>query len=208
MKRIPHWKAMLGASLLLLAPLQLSHACSFDAGFDSSLGIAHPRAIELALAVQKSVADGVLPRSALEPVQANSAGLWRARAGIQSLHKQLSRASVNAPDVPNFSVLFAESGLWTRFARDDAGYASEFHAAPSSSAEIIVITDETVLREILVGKLSVHNALVQGLILIEAHANKVQAVKDLLTESFEPMATQNSAAVQLDARTPWPSSPR
>jgi hypothetical protein len=187
------------ALVFLGAPLS-ARSCGFDGVFEGSLGVPHPRSIEIALAVRRAVAQGQLPQSALDPVVPDAAGLWRAKNHLDALRRRLAAAAGRLPTP--LAVLLAEAGLWTRLMPTAGGFASVFHATGAQTGDTAVITDEAVIAAILDGSLSVRHAFDAGLIVIDTPPPAEAHIRDLIGAVFdtgEPHAT----AADLSGRTPW-----
>jgi hypothetical protein len=179
-------------------------ACAFDGIFDDSFGVPHPRSIEVAVAVRRAVKDGMLPPSALEPIVPGIAGLWRATGRLHALKGRLSSIVASFP-VVSIAVLLIDSGLWTRFTRVSAGYSSQIHAPSAASGDIVVVSDEAAIAELLAGRLSARSAIDRGLIVVDALPAAQERVRDLLIAAFEARSPLGASADSVSRRTPWRS---
>jgi len=187
----------------------LVQACGFDGVFEGNFGVPHPKSIEIAVAMRRAVAEGMLPPSALEPIVPGPTGLWRATGHLHALERRLSAValSVSFP-VASMALLFIDSGLWTRFTRVAGGYASQIHAFAAGSEEIAVVSDEAIIAGILDGRLSARSAIDRGLIVVDAPPAEQERVRDLLTAAFEARLPLEASTDLVSRRTPWGNSGR
>jgi len=198
--------ALVALFALYCPPIPLQ-ACGFDGAFDGSFGAPHPRSIEVAVAVRRAVEERMLPPSALEPIVPGATGLWRATTRLHALERRLSAIAASASfPVATMAVLFIDSGLWTRFTRVAAGYASQVHVPTAGSEEIAVVTDEAVIAGILDGLISPRSAFDWGLIIVDAPPLKRERVRDLLIAAFEARLPLEASTGLVSRRTPWRNS--
>jgi hypothetical protein len=179
-------------------------SCGFDGVFDGSLGVPHPRSIEVAVSVRRAAQRGLLPPSALSPIAPGAAGLWRATRHLNAVAYRLSTMrDGRARPVESFAMLFGDSALWTRFAKPGGRWSSRIHGPPAGSDETAVITDEAVVAEILDGKLSVETAFANGLIVVDGPAPAESQMRDLLVAALDTAPSSATSADLLVTRTPW-----
>jgi hypothetical protein len=178
----------------------LARACAFDGIFDGGLGTIHPRAIEIALAVRAAVADGVLPQSALAPLAAGEAGLWRAAETLKRLGHRLSGVRSTAPTLPDIALLCSDASLWTRYVATAQSFDTLVHVSGAMPKDALVITDLAVLIALVDGRLPLGSAVQRGLLLIDAHGSEADAIERLLAAACDEPAP---AGLDLATRTPW-----
>jgi hypothetical protein len=194
-------KAVFAAPLLLSlcgAATPLALACGFHGGLDESFSAMHPRSLGVAFAIRDAVEGRAIQRSVLEPVSPGGRGYWRAVGRLNTLTALLS-ASANHPSstVParTISVLFIDSGLWSRIAIDPGGLQLEVHTKGAQPGDIVIVTSESVLAEVLAQRLSADAALSREVIAIDVPGPDAEKARAFLVEA-------------LDRRPPLTSLPR
>jgi hypothetical protein len=181
-------------------PSDLARACAFDGVFDGGFGTIHPKAIEIALAVRAAVADGMLPQSALAPLGAREAGLWRAAETLKRLGHRLSGVRTTALTPPDIALLCSEASLWTRYVARPQSFDTLVHVSGAMPSDAVVITDLAVLTAVVDGRLPVRVAVRRSLLIIDAHRTEADAVERLLAAACDEPAP---ASLDLANRTPW-----
>lgn len=137
---------------LLLALAAPASACGFHATLDGGSWVPlHPRSIDVALAVREAGDRKLVDPALLDATAAGPLGYLRATARLRQFGVSLHRPT---------SVLFVESGLWTRFEKG----VPQFHAAGAQAGDAIIVTSEAVVAEILAGRMSVDSAAERGLL--------------------------------------------
>lgn len=159
-------------------------ACGYD-GRPQDIKAAHPQSMSVALAIHQSYQDGVLKRPA--PLLGGF-GLRRAQHHLTRLAEALPETS----DMPAFTLLLVEPGLWSRY-----GEQLQVHITPEAG-EITVITGEGPLLALSKGTLNFNQALEQGLIRVEGEEQARQRVIQGLRVAAPLMANPGqSGAVAL-----------
>ncbi|MGI3131102.1 hypothetical protein ACRSLK_12010 [Halopseudomonas pachastrellae] len=128
-------------------------ACSYD-GRPQDLKAAHPQSMSVALAIHQSYQDGIVSRPA--PLMGGF-GMRRAQHHLSRLAEAIPATN----DVPAFTLLLVEPGLWSRY-----GEQLEMHISPDSG-EVAVITGEGPLLAMSKGALDFDQALERGLLRVE-----------------------------------------
>jgi hypothetical protein len=178
----------------------LTRACGFDGIFDAGFGTIHPRAIEVALAVRRAVADGLLPQSALAPLTPGEAGLWHATEMLRHLGRRLSTGRATGLQSPDVALLCADASLWARYVANARSFDTLVHVDKPAPLDAIVITDLAVVAALTQGRLPAQTAITRGVLLIEASEQDVGAVTALLAVACHEPA---SAAMDVSSKTPW-----
>jgi hypothetical protein len=141
------------------------HICAVNAcGYDSpmvDLVVAHPRSIEVALAVRDAYDHGEL--QALAPVPP-VLGLVRANGMLQSFRPLVN--AVAGPPNTSVAVLLVEEGLWTRYSMTPAGMATELHVEGPLSGEPVIVTSASALHALLDGTLTPTRATELGVLIV------------------------------------------
>ena len=144
-------RAVLLASLWFVGGTAM--ACAYD-GRPQDIKAAHPQSMSVALAIHQSYQDGILNRPA--PL-IGGFGMRRAQHHLSRLAEAIPATN----DVPAFTLLLVEPGLWSRY-----GEQLEMHISPDSG-EVAVITGEGPLLALSKGALDFDQALERGLIRVE-----------------------------------------
>lgn len=127
-------------------------ACGYHATLDGSSWVPlHPRSLDVAMAVREAGDRKIVDPALLDAKAAGPLGYVRATIRLRQFGLNLERPT---------SVLFVESGLWTRFERG----MPEFHAAGAQEGDAIIVTSEAVVAEILAGRMSMDSAAERGLL--------------------------------------------
>jgi hypothetical protein len=162
------------AALLLLfcgAAVPPTLACGFHGGLDGSFSAMHPRSLGVAFAIRDAIEGQVIPNSVHEPI------LPGAPAGADQ--------STAAP-APAISVLFIDSGLWSRIESGPGGLRLEAHTNGAQPGDMVIVTSEAVLAEVLAQRFSIEAALSRAVITIDGEGAGVQSVRALLIKGLNP----------------------
>lgn len=146
--------------VLLLASGGPASACGFHAALDSaSLVPLHPKSLGVAMAVRDAGDRKLVDPALLDAKAAGPLGYLRATARLRQFGVNLEGPT---------SVLFVESGLWTRFEKG----VPQFHVAGAQEGDTIIVTSEAVVAEILAGRMSIDGAAERGLLVSELKASR------------------------------------
>jgi hypothetical protein len=148
-------------------------ACVFDAAIGNPFELAHPRSLEVAMAVYGATQDGRLDPASVGPALDGAAGLQRALWRLQRLGMLLGDA---APGEPAIALVLVDSGLWVRLLPTPLGAAVQSHVAGPAAGDVVAVSSEWVVAHLLSGRLSGQDALAQGLLLLEGDAAGLQRV--------------------------------
>jgi hypothetical protein len=129
-------------------------ACGFHGVMGDDLTAMHPRSLDVAFAVRDAADRKLVDPALLEP-QPGPLAYVRATARARDFGLRLGEAPT--------ALLFVESGLWTRFVKG----VPEFHVAGALPGDVVVVTSEAVVAEIVAGRMSAGKAGEQGLLVIE-----------------------------------------
>lgn len=144
-------------SFVLAGHAATGAACGLH-GTMPDLAVAHPRSIDVALAVHDATErDGLKPLAALPPGLA----FLRARRTLISFEPQVADFAGRAGGP--VAVLLVESGLWTRYTFAAGRAIALPHVAGPMPGEHVIVTSETVLAAILDGTLEPARARQLGL---------------------------------------------
>jgi hypothetical protein len=148
----------------------------------------------VAFAIRDAVDTELIPRAALEPVLAGSRGYWQAVGRLNTVTHLLSAAGIKSGAGPTraITVLFIDSALWSRIETGPDGLRVEPHVQGAQPGDVVVVTSEAVLAEVLAERLSVEVALASALIMIDGEDVSVQPVRDLLVRGLGKVSLATS----------------
>jgi len=135
-------------------------ACGYHAVM-SDLVAAHPRSIEVALAVRDA-----LDRGELRELPALPSALGYLRASRLLRDFQPLASSVAGQPARSVAVLLVESGLWARYTASADGVSTEIHAAGPREGDRVIITSEAVLHALVDDGLDAVRAANSGVLLL------------------------------------------
>jgi len=142
-------------------------ACGYD-GLMADLAVAHPRSIEVALAVRDAFDHKEL--RALAPVP-SALGLVRANGMLQNFRPLVaSIAGSSNSSATSIAVLLIEAGLWTRYSITATSVVVELHVSGPQEGEPVVVTSEAALRALLDGALTPARAGELGVLIVDRPA--------------------------------------
>jgi hypothetical protein len=162
------WTASTAALLaLLLAPPAL--ACGYEdpnslAMRRGALNLAFPKALYVQGALTMAHLNGTIPvERKLPPGKDLFGGAFRRAAQmLRRYGEELPDHSYDA-DGFAFSLVLIEPMLWTRFAFDDGQVRTEVHVDGPQRSELVVVSAEAALREIVARRLTMSAAEAAGL---------------------------------------------
>jgi hypothetical protein len=136
----------------------------------------YPDSFSVAVALRSAADSGVIDAAALEAPSKRHALYIDAVRRLQELGKTLA-ASPAAADLPaSFSLGYVESQLWSRYSQSDGKIRADIHTDGPAEGEAVVLTGEPVVTELLAGRLSVEQALADGMILIDGNESDKTAI--------------------------------
>jgi hypothetical protein len=157
-------------------------ACGFEDPNSASvargtLNFVYPKALYVTSAVWRAQLDGVIPRS--EP-SAESKSLVAGRSKYDtavtqmgSLRDKLSLAIEDRP-VAAFSIVLLGPVLWTRFVPEGSALTMTPHVFGSTNSDVVIVTDEPVIRALVDGQVTAQAARDLGLIRFYGEPDRVQ----------------------------------
>ena len=180
--------AFTAATLCLLvgASAPPARACAFDGGasaglFDGGFEALYPKSSTVYFAIVDAVDQGILEKSAFQPVTPGPSGYWQAVGHINSIGRRLSAAAAGCSQPEQaISLVFIESNLWTRFEPGPQGFGMTAHTPGAREGDGVVVTSEGGIAAVLDGRLPVRVALDRGLIAIDGEPAAAEAIKGLM----------------------------
>jgi hypothetical protein len=170
-----------------------AHACAFDGGaanglFDGNFVALYPKSSVVYFAIIDAVEQGVLDRSAFEPIVPGPSGYWRAVGRLRDTQARLSAAAEGSPRPGSaVSLVFIESDLWARFEPAAQGFELAAHTPGARAGDVVVVTSEGGLAAIMDGRLPASVAFERGLIAVDGDEAARSAVQALLLAAFDPV---------------------
>jgi hypothetical protein len=146
----------------------------------------HPMSLSVAVATRQAMDDGVLPASdgsadPLAGMRLRVEAIAALKAMQQRIEGALDPADLLA--LPDFFALLIESRTWAFFHPTDTGFDPDCRPEPPRITaddallrDAIIVTAETVMRQILQGALSFQQALADGLIVVDADPERRDAL--------------------------------
>ena len=174
------------------APAARVHACAFDGGaavglFDGSFVALYPKSSVVYFAIVDAVDQGVLDRSAFEPIVPGPSGYWRAVGRLRDIAQRLSAAAASLPRLDAaISLVLVESDLWARFEPTEQGFELAAHTSGPRPGDIVVVTSEGGLAAVMEGRLAASAAFERGLIAVDADDGARAAVQALMLAALDP----------------------
>lgn len=176
------------ATLISTAALAAGSTCAVACGFEDPnsvtsrrgiLNLIYPKALYVTTAVWQAQLDGVIPRS--QP-SAESKSFVAGRAKydtavtqLGSLRDKLSLAIEDRP-VAAFSIVLLGPVLWTRFVPEGSALTMTPHVSGSTNSDVVIVTDEPVIRALVDGQVTAQAARDLGLIRFYGAPDRVQDV--------------------------------
>jgi len=182
------------AALLAGAPASPARSCAFDNGaagvFGATFNAEHPKFSLVYFAIVDAVDQGLLEKTAFEPITPGPTGYWRAVGRLQDIQRRLSAvAAARSLPRPAISLVFIESKLWARFEPRPQGFSLTPHAAGPVEGDVVLFTSEGGIAAVLEGRISPEAALDRGLIAIDGEAGGQDVVGKLLAAALAPAAS-------------------
>jgi hypothetical protein len=177
--------AAVAAALLILPATGMS--CGYHGMLGNGFSSQHPRSIHVALALRDAADAGVLDLNQLKPKLADMLALSRAARRLEHLRSSLQRLLYATP-VPSFSLLLVESGMWSDFMAESGAMRLKVHADGPMPDRAVVITGDAVLAAIASGRLSSHEALRSGLVVVDGPPALASSLSAALLPHLEKAA--------------------
>jgi hypothetical protein len=147
-------------------------ACSFDMGFAGNpLALPHPRSLEVAVAVQDAARAGRIDLDATGPQLVGEAGLQRAGWRLRQLGRSLGGFDGGEAAI---ALVLVDVSLWARLTPGPLGAQLHLHVDGPAPGDVVAVSSEAVVAQLVAGRLSGEDALRQGLLLLEGDPAEVQ----------------------------------
>ncbi|HMQ12030.1 MAG TPA: hypothetical protein PKD21_01120 [Candidatus Competibacter phosphatis] len=153
------------AGLLCLGTAPVAIGCGFHASMEVDLEGMYPGSFPVAVALRKVADTGVFDATALEAPAKGTAFYDDTVRRLQAFTKTIAASPIAAELPASFSLGYVESRLWTRYSQSGGQVHADIHTDGPPDGEAVALTGEPVVTELLAGRLSVEDALAEGMIL-------------------------------------------
>ncbi|MBY5523333.1 hypothetical protein [Rhizobium leguminosarum] len=188
MPPLGRWRAgTLAAAALLAAAVAPSPAaaCGYENPNDIALGLLNwvfPKALYVRTAVWQAEQAGMLPPRPEIPAKRDlfGSGFRRAAESMTGLGVRMNAAASATGKSPSFSVVLIPAVMWTTFTPTAGGYSVHVHADGPAKGDIVIVTDEKVVRALVDGSFDAAAAESHGLVRLYGPANGQDRVRAAL----------------------------
>lgn len=175
----------------VVGPTAPGLACGYHGGLGNGLAPAHPRSIEVAIAVRES-----LDRQVIDAAPPLPALVQFARVGrlLEQLRQRLAVGGSLAPPLPPMALVLVESRLWARYEMQDGKFSLEPHVPGPKIDDVVVLTGESVLKGLIDGGLSPERAIAEGILVVSGPSSSGAIMEDALRRAFVSSKSAPSTA--------------
>jgi hypothetical protein len=185
----PHrqWRcrALAAAALLAAAVVPPSaFACGYENPNDLALGLLNwvfPKALYVRTAVWQAEKAGVLPPRPENPAKKDlfGGGFRLAAESMNGLGARMNAAHATGKS-PSFSIVLIPAVMWTTYTPTAGGYSVHVHADGPAKDDIVIVTDEKVVRALVDGSFDAAAAESHGLVRFYGPADRQHQVRAAL----------------------------
>ncbi|WP_087003122.1 hypothetical protein [Rhizobium sullae] len=180
------WSRLLAAAALLAAVAPPSAAaCGYENPNDIALGLLNwvfPKSLYVRTAVSQAEQAGMLPPRPENPAKKDlfGSGFRRAAESMTGLGARMNAAASATGKSPSFSVVLIPAVMWTTYTPTEGGYSVHVHADGPAKGDIVIVTDEKVVRALVDGSFDSAAAERHGLVRFYGPANGQDQVRAAL----------------------------
>jgi hypothetical protein len=181
---LPVPRRVLGAAAAVLLALHTGGAsgCGFEDPSSVSfqrgvLNLAFPKALWVSTAVWQAQSEGLLTREGTSTANRGLFGYRRLSDAVDVLAVKLDAAGA---EVPSFTLVMIGPVLWVRFADTGDRLEAVLHVKGPSAGDVVVVSDEPVIRALAKGELGADLALSRGLLRLYGNPSKVAGIEAAL----------------------------
>ncbi|MGQ0680770.1 MAG: hypothetical protein ACT4OC_00150 [Bradyrhizobium sp.] len=152
-------------------------ACGYHDDVSLARGVlnwTYPDALHVVGAISTAVAERRLPAPAPAGGGFGLLG-YHGIARALDQHAQQLRSSSDEKSQPSFSLLLIEAMLWSRFVSEGGDVQPQVHVPGPQAGDLVVISGEDVIREIVHSRLSIGEAYRHGLIRLYGTEEQLRA---------------------------------
>ncbi|HOB62169.1 MAG TPA: hypothetical protein PKI41_08590 [Candidatus Competibacteraceae bacterium] len=168
------------AGLLGLGTVPATLACGFHSMPEVQLEGMYPGSLSVAVALRQAADQGVIDAAALQAPSKRRALYIDAVGRLYAFREAIAVSPAVAELPASFSLGYVESRLWARYSWSDGKLSVDIHTNGPAQGEAVVLTGEPVVTELLAGRLSVEQALANGMILIDGNETEKMAIRHVL----------------------------
>lgn len=178
-------------------------ACGYEDPQNVSVGILnwiYPDALHVVSAVWRAERAGVLPPRSGLPASGSFA-FYRAAASMEKLGALLEhrKAAETGPDI---AVVLLPAAMWTRYVRRADRIDVTIHVPGPERDDVVVVTDEKVVRALVGGDLNLENAFAHGLMRFYGRDEALAAAHATFRTAFPAAVLSPQDAVSADRAGP------
>ena len=179
-------RSLLFAAHLIVAGMvqpAATHACGYENPQTVALGSlnwVYPDALHVRAAVWRAEDDGLLPSGLTE--SSGPLAFYRAAAAVKKLGANLA-GSLPAETGLAMSVVLIPQVMWTRFDIGTEGLAVQNHAEGPQHGDLVIVTEEKVVRALVDGKLNPETAEASGLMRFYGDPEEIANVRAALAKT-------------------------
>ena len=155
---------------------------------------AYPKSLYVMSAVWRAQLDGVIAGSApIKPTPSIVGNYATAAHSMRRLGEKISSQQAD-PARPSVSLVLIGPVLWTRFAAGGDRREPQIHTGGPAAGDVVVVTDEPVIKALLNGRLASDAAENRGLIRYYGTQADVSAIRSLMRQTGAPMAGHSASS--------------
>lgn len=191
--------AVLTLSLAVTFSAPAAIGCAFHNAIpETQLEAMYPGSIAVAVALRKAADSGDIDLEALEGAASGTLSYTDTMRRLHQFAMALAASQAVAELPSSFSLGYVESRLWARFSYSEGRVRVEVHTSGPADGEAVLLTGEAALMELRSGRLSVHRALADGLVFIDATESDTRSLRDALiaTSHGERIGSGELAEIQ------------
>jgi hypothetical protein len=171
------------ALFLLVGATSMALACGYDdpksaAGQRAALNLSYPNALDVVGAVTQARLDGVLPPAKDLSEAPNFFAYQAVSRLLQRFGGELREREETADFA--FTLVLVEPMLWARFAIEDGKLATFVHVSGPKPEDLVVVSSEVVLRQLVDHRLTVQRAEELGLVRMFGDPMKLARLRRLV----------------------------
>lgn len=177
-------RLLAAAALLAAVAPPSTFACGYENPDDLALGLLNwvfPKALYVRTAVSQAEQAGMLPPRPENPAKKDlfGSGFRRAAESMTGLGARMNAAHATGKG-PSFSVVLIPAVMWTTYTPTEGSYSVQVHAEGPAKGDIVIVTDEKVVRALVDGSFDAAAAERYGLVRFYGPANDQDQVRAAL----------------------------
>ncbi|MEQ1940786.1 hypothetical protein ABMA32_00040 [Mesorhizobium sp. VNQ89] len=165
----------------------LASACGFESPQAIALGslnMNYPDAVHVLAAVWRAEDAGVLTPRRGQTTTTGALAFYRAASGVKALGADLAGSLATQPDTA-MAIVLVPQVMWTRFEMGVAGLVIQSHAEGPLDGDLVIVTEEKVVRSLVDGKLGPAFAEQSGLLRFYGNDRDIEKMRAALAKIGE-----------------------